>query len=229
MAVMLMQQRASRRALQGSHSACMSRFAAGSGSRGAAEAPIHHGACPCAEGTPASAEGARLRLSLQLAGVPVGSPIPLGPGGTFTGTFPAPAERRHVRGAHRLHAHRRERPGRELCHQPGGERRQRRHNTPDPDHWLRQWRQRSASHQSDNQSWPCSDLQGSSIYMCIEHNCLACTTLIPILPERFRYGVGVLLHVHFSSMKSWAVALQQCHQQYELHAQKTRLRRTVCA
>ena len=27
---------------------------------------------------------------MQLAGVPVGSPIPLGAGGTFTGTFPAP-------------------------------------------------------------------------------------------------------------------------------------------
>ena len=32
-----------------------------------------------------------MRLSLQVAGVPVGSPITLGPGGTFTGTFPAPA------------------------------------------------------------------------------------------------------------------------------------------
>ena len=31
-----------------------------------------------------------VRLPLQLAGVPVGSPIPLGAGGTFTGTFPAP-------------------------------------------------------------------------------------------------------------------------------------------
>ena len=31
-----------------------------------------------------------MRLPLQLAGVAIGSPITLGPGGTFTGTFPAP-------------------------------------------------------------------------------------------------------------------------------------------
>ena len=57
---------------------------------GAATAFAYREACPCAKGTPINAGKQDLRLSLQVAGVAVGSPITLGPGGTFTGTFPAP-------------------------------------------------------------------------------------------------------------------------------------------
>ena len=56
----------------------------------AAKAPTCQEAVPCAEGTSSLASGQDLRLPLQLAGAPVGSPITLGDGGAFTGTFPAP-------------------------------------------------------------------------------------------------------------------------------------------
>ena len=56
----------------------------------AAEAPACQEPAPCAKGASITAGWQDLRLPLQLAGVPVGTPIPLGAGGTFTGTFPAP-------------------------------------------------------------------------------------------------------------------------------------------
>ena len=65
--------------------------AAGSGSWALPKRLVIMKPLPVLGGPPDIAAGQDLRLSLQVAGVAVGSPITLGPGGTFIGTFPAPA------------------------------------------------------------------------------------------------------------------------------------------
>ena len=171
---------------------------------GTAEAPSHYEASRCAEGPPVTAAGRAMRLSLQIAGVAVGSPITLGPGGTFTGTFPAPANggtyvvRTDYTPAGATAAVASFAANLVVNGGSGG-------TTPLT---LTIGFGNGANGQPPISLGHAQTCKVPSIYMCTEHSRLACTTLELILPETSRYGVGVLLHGHFSSMKSWAVALQ---------------------
>ena len=184
----------------------------------------------CAEGTPSIAGGQDLRLSLQVAGVAVGSPITLGPGGTFTGTFPAPPNggtyvvRTDYTPTGATAAVASYATNLVVNGGSGG-------TTPltlsigfgnvadgqPPTHLTI----------SRGHAQPC-DVR--SICICTEHRRLACTTLELILPETSRYCVvvilqGVLLHGLFSSINSQAIGLQHaisnssCMCRKEAHAQ----------